>query len=129
MAKVVLTEDAKDDLRDLDGSAQELVVKGLVKLQTEPEKRGEPLGARASSDLTGFRKLVVGNRTYRIVYRVEADGTVCVVWVIGRRVDGEAYKVALERARKHPDAKLAKAMERVLDSAFSLESVTPLPIV
>lgn len=56
MARVTLTSDAKEDLRDLDGSAQELVLKGLKKLETEPLKHGAPLGTRPSGDLTGFRR-------------------------------------------------------------------------
>jgi mRNA interferase RelE/StbE len=44
MARVKLTEDAREDLRDLDGSARTLVFKVLKKLESEPEKRGTPLG-------------------------------------------------------------------------------------
>lgn len=101
MAKVTLTDDAKEDLRDLDGSARALVLRALKKLETDPESRGQPLGSRASGSLVTFRKLVVGNRDYRIVYRVEADGTVVVVWVIGKRADAECYRLALSRIRLH----------------------------
>jgi mRNA interferase RelE/StbE len=85
MAEVLLTEDAREDLHDLDGAARVIVLKGLTKLQSEPEKRGSPLGSKLSGNLTTFRKLVVGDRDYRIVYRVDPDGSVVVVWVIGRR--------------------------------------------
>ena len=69
MAEVVLPAEAVEDLADLDGAERKLVVKALGKLRAEPEKRGA---------LTTFRKLVVGNRQFRIVYRVEPDGTVVV---------------------------------------------------
>src|SRR5450830_1591457 len=87
MAKVLLTDDALEDLRGLDGSARALVIKALGKLRDSPELRVAPLGIRRTGNLAGFRKVVVGDRQYRIVYRVEVDGTICVVWVIGSRVD------------------------------------------
>ncbi|MBV9728711.1 MAG: type II toxin-antitoxin system mRNA interferase toxin, RelE/StbE family [Pseudonocardiales bacterium] len=103
MAEVQLTEDAREDLHDLDGTARVIVLKGLKKLQTEPEKRGSPLGSKLSGNLTTFRKLVVGDRDYRIVYRVDVDGSVVVVWVIGRRSEDEVYQLAMSRLRLHPD--------------------------
>jgi mRNA interferase RelE/StbE len=119
MARVVLTDDAKEDLRNLDGAARKLVAKKLKRLEDEPEKRGAPLGTRSSSNLTTFRKLVVGDRDYRIVYRVEPDGTVCVVWVIGRSSDNEVYQMALARlkmlARDDLTADLTGLLKRVFD--------------
>jgi mRNA interferase RelE/StbE len=75
-----------DDIADLDGSEQRQVFKGLLKLRTEREKRCAPLG----SGLTAFRKLVVGNRQIRIVYCVEDDGTVAVMWVVASNSVGGA---------------------------------------
>lgn len=97
MVRVVLTDDATEGLRGLDGAARKLVAKKLKQLEDEPEKRGAPLGRRSSSRLTTFRKVVVGDREYRIIYRVELDGTVCVIWVIGKRSDDEVYQTALAR--------------------------------
>lgn len=101
MVRVELTEDAKEDLRDLDGSVRTLVFKALQKLRVDPGQRGEPLGRRTTGNLTSFRKLVVGNRDYRIVYRIESDGAVVVVWVIGRRADDEVYELAMARLKMH----------------------------
>ena len=119
MARVVLTDDAKEDLRNLDGAARKLVAKKLKQIEDEPEKRGAPPGSRSSSNLTTFRKLVVGDRDYRIVYWVEPDGTVCVVWVIGRRSDNEVYQMALARlkmlARDDLTADLTGLLKRVFD--------------
>ncbi len=103
MAEVRLTEDAREDLHDLDGAARIIVLKGLKKLRSEPEKRGSPLGSKLGGNLTTFRKLVVGDRGYRIVYRIDPDGSVVVVWVIGRRSDDEVYQLAVSRLRLHPD--------------------------
>jgi mRNA interferase RelE/StbE len=116
MARVRLTDEARDDLQDLDRSVQIQVLKGLKKLKTNPEQRGAPLGRRSTSNLTTFRKLVVGDRDYRIIYRVEVDGSVVVVWVIGRRPDGEAYELALTRLRLHENAavrELAASLEEL----------------
>jgi mRNA interferase RelE/StbE len=77
------------------------VLKALNKLENEPDKGGAPLGNRAGGNLATFRKLVVGDRDYRIVYRIESDGTVVVVWVIGKRADGECYDMAVARVRLH----------------------------
>ena len=117
-ARVRLTEEAREDLHDLDGAAQRIVAKGLRKLRTDPHLRGQPLGSRSGGDLTTFRKLVVGNRTYRIVYRVESDDTVVVIWVIGKRADNEAYELAMTRLRMHENATvrgLAESLHEIWD--------------
>jgi len=119
MPQVVLTAEAREDLRDLDGSARRIVLKAIRKLQVDPDKRGQPLGVRTSGALTTFRKLVVGNRDYRIVYRIEQDGTVVVIWVIGRRVDDECYQLAIARLRMHGDRPLAEAVENLVDQAWN----------
>lgn len=118
MAKVQLTSDAREDLRDMDGSARKAVLKAIKKLEDDPEKRGQPLGSRQSGNLTTFRKLVVGDRDYRVVYRIERDGTVVVVWVIGRRTDNECYEIALSRLRLHGDKELAALAERLLTETW-----------
>lgn len=74
MTEVRLTADARDDLLGLDGAAQLIVLKALKKLRSEPEKCGAPLGSRSGGNLTTFRKLVVGDRDYRIIYRVDPMG-------------------------------------------------------
>lgn len=114
MAEVLLTRQAKDDIRDLDGSARKLVLKALRKLESDPDKRGAPLGSRAAGNLTGFRKLVVGDRAYRIVYRIEGDRVV-VVWVIGARADNECYELAIARLRAHTgNPELMRELEAML---------------
>lgn len=120
MAAVVLTSEAKEDVRDLDGSARKLVLNAMKKLETSPEQRGAPLGAKGDTDLTTFRKLVVGDRDYRIIYRVERDGTICVVWVVGRRVDSECYELAASRLALYAqDRQQAADLTKLLDAAFS----------
>jgi mRNA-degrading endonuclease RelE of RelBE toxin-antitoxin system len=55
VARVQLTDEAVEDLADLDGSTRRAVFKALKKLQTEPEQRGVPLGHRSGGNLTTFR--------------------------------------------------------------------------
>ncbi|MGH7748432.1 MAG: type II toxin-antitoxin system RelE family toxin, partial [Candidatus Dormibacteria bacterium] len=71
----------------------------------------------ASGNPTRFRKLVVGDRDWRIVYRVEPDGSVVVVWVIARRSDDEVYRLAMSRLRLHPTS-AAREFVTVLDELW-----------
>lgn len=129
MARILLTTEAKEDLRDLDGSARKVVLKALKKLESDPERRGQPLGNRAGGNLSTFRKLVVGDRDYRVIYRVEPDGTVVVVWVIGRRADNECYDLAIARVKMYArDRELVGELVGLLDrvwNAAGSEQVSP----
>lgn len=118
MAVVRLTSEAREDLRDLDRAERKIAAKGLKKLEDEPEKRGTPLGAGKKGDLSTFRKLVVGNRDYRIVYQVEPDGSVCVVWVIAKREDQVVYELAVSRLKLYGErTDLAAELERIIETA------------
>jgi mRNA interferase RelE/StbE len=99
MARVELTDDAKDDIRGLDGSVKARVLKDLLKLQTSPADRGDPLGSRDSGNLTGLRKLYVGPRKgYRAVFAADGD-VLAVVMVVATRTDAECYELALTRVQ------------------------------
>lgn len=118
-ARIELLPEAVEDLRRLDGAARKIVAAGIEKLRTDPELRGAPLGSKATSNLTGFRKLVLGNRTYRIVYEVRGDGTVVICWVIARRADNEAYEVAAARVLQYTnDPRKQAILQQILDTAF-----------
>lgn len=103
MARVEFTDDAREDLRDLDGSSRSIVFKALLKLRDQPEQRGQPLGSRARGNLTGLRKLVIGNRDYRAVYQVTAAGDVAIVIVVAKRAESEVYELAIARMRLSTD--------------------------
>jgi mRNA interferase RelE/StbE len=117
-SRVRLLPEAADDVRARDGSARVLVLKALKKLETSPESRGAPLGSKsnAQSDLTGFRKLVVGDRDYRVVYEVKPDGTVVVVWVVGKRADDEVYKTAQARVASYANPAGRAVLQAILDA-------------
>lgn len=116
MARVVLTADAKEDLRDFDSATRTQIVKGLRKLETEPEKRGQPL----SKELAGYRKLVVGKQEIRIVYSVEDDGSACVAWIIAQRSNDHVYALARARLVEVPDVELRSMLDDILAQAKSL---------
>lgn len=94
--RVRLTADAVADLERLrrrDPEIVRTVVKKMLLLERSPEA-GEPLlGA-----LVGFRKLVAGNRDWRIVWRVTEDTAhqpvldIAEVWAAGSRTDGAVYE-------------------------------------
>lgn len=96
--KVMLTADAADDFRRLDGSLKEPVAKQLKKLATSP-LLGEHLGNKAGLDLTGYYKLYVAKKTVRIVYRVLEQEVIVDVVAIGKREDLAVYQTALKRIR------------------------------
>ncbi len=83
------------------------VLKKLLVLETNPEA-GLPLG----DELTGFRKLVVGRNTWRIVYRIKAtDVEICEIWAVGARSDGEVYAEAAARVMESGNPEIANLAE------------------
>jgi mRNA interferase RelE/StbE len=115
MAEVTFTDAAIDDLRRIGPDAVPKVLKKVLILLDSPEA-GYPLGG----ELTGFRKLVVGRNTWRIVYRVVDDKQIeiCEVWAVGARADAEVYAEAAARVRAASGQrleirKLADVIERL----------------
>jgi mRNA interferase RelE/StbE len=96
VAEIRFTAAAIDDLRRIGPDAVPRVLKKVLLLASDAEA-GYPLG----SELTGFRKLVVGRNTWRIVYRIAEDKTIeiCEVWAVGARADAEVYAEAVGRLR------------------------------
>ena len=97
--KVVLTAEAANDFRGLDGSIKRVVAKQLKKLEASPHL-GAPLGSRAGFDLAGYYKLYAMNKAIRIVYRIIDDEVVVEVVGIGRRADLEVYAEVARRLLK-----------------------------
>lgn len=87
----------------------------LLEIEEKGSRAGEPLGR----DLAGWRKITVGNRNWRIVFRVDKDETVATICVIGDREDGVCYEEAKLRADKAPHndaASLAESMMTLFGS-------------
>lgn len=116
-----LTEDANQDLARLqkkDPQILRAVFKKMLLLERSPDA-GEPLlGA-----LVGFRKLVVGNRDYRIVWRRTQDRDaeplleIAEVWAAGARADSEVYEEMTARvdALKKSEMPAAQALAEVIE--------------
>ncbi|MGW3367281.1 type II toxin-antitoxin system RelE family toxin [Streptosporangium canum] len=102
MSDVVFTDPAVDDLRRIGPDAVPKVLKKILLLLENPEA-GYPLGG----ELTGFRKLVVGRNTWRVVYRITDDKAVeiCEIWAVGERADAEVYAEAKARVRAVGDSR------------------------
>lgn len=95
VTEIVFTDPAVDDLRRLSPEVAVRVLKKLLILREDP-KAGYPLGA----DLAGFRKLVVGKNTWRVVYRIADDRVeICEIWAVGPRADAHVYAEAVARVR------------------------------
>jgi mRNA interferase RelE/StbE len=97
--KVVLTAQAAQDFRALDGSVKEQVARQLRKLETTP-LLGEHLGNRGGLDLTGYYKLYAARKAIRIVYRIVAMDVIVEVVAIGKREDFHVYREAFKRILK-----------------------------
>jgi mRNA interferase RelE/StbE len=126
---VVFTTPAVDDLRRIGPDAVPKVLKKILLLLDNSEA-GYPLGG----ELTGFRKLVVGRNTWRVVYRIMDDKTVeiCEVWAVGERADAEVYAEATARVRAAGDdrpevVQLGRVIERLGAIAGHIHVDVPPP--
>ncbi len=99
--RIVFVDAALEDLRRVGPSVAPRILKKILLLEANPQA-GEPLGG----DLTGYRKLVVGNRQWRVVYRVDDQGAVvvCEIWAAGARSDSEVYTEATRRVTAAAEA-------------------------
>jgi mRNA interferase RelE/StbE len=127
MAEVRFLDPAVEDLQRLSPDVVKRVLKKVLLLEHNPQA-GAPLGG----PLTGYRKLVVGNRDWRVVYRETADGDVevCEIWAIGARADEEVYREAAARVATMVPGPTAHALAQVLarlGQAPPAEAPEPLP--
>lgn len=92
--RVELINEAVDDLaRYVATGNLPLFLKKLIRLEEVGKDAGLPLGR----GLTGWRKIVVGDRTWRIIFTTNPEETVATVWVIGDRDDSACYEEAQRR--------------------------------
>jgi mRNA interferase RelE/StbE len=91
-------------------------MKKFVVIERSPEA-GEPLGGV----LSGFRKLTIGDRDWRVAWRVTSDnsGTTVVdigeIWAVGARKDSEVYAGMRVRLAALPSNHQTKTIQQVLD--------------
>ncbi len=82
----------------------------LVRLEDVGEDAGVPLGR----SLVGFRKIVVGDRDWRIIFRMNEAKTAATVWVIGDRADEACYAEAVARLQKRGEDPAAQTLAAVM---------------
>lgn len=118
---VRLTSDAVDDLERLmrkgDPQVVKWALKKMIHLEQNPEAGDGLLGG-----LVGWRKITVGDRDWRLIWRVTHDdgGAVIVdvaeVWAFGARSDAEVYAEMAGRVATAPQTPRTKALADVLDT-------------
>ena len=110
--RVQLLDDALADLEKLveSGKLRQFLRK-LVEIERHGSKAGVPLGR----GLTTWRKITVGDRNWRIVYRVDPKETVATVCVIGDREDEACYQEACKRAEDMDDADVKTLAEAMME--------------
>ena len=116
--RVELINEAFDDLaRYAPTGNLPLFLKKLIRLEEAGKDAGLPLGR----ELAGWRKIVVGDRNWRIIFATDSEETVATVWVIGDRNDGACYEEAQRRVqslgKRRPEAvSLAAAMFQISEA-------------
>ena len=96
------SDEAKTDLRDLDGSQRKSVLKAIKKVSQNPLPvneggYGKPLGNKHGKDLTGLCKIKLMKEGIRVVYALIRTETSMKIVVIAARSDDEIYEVAAQR--------------------------------
>ena len=98
------SDEAKTDLRDLDGSQLKSVLKAIKKVSQNPLPvneggYGKPLGNKHGKDLTGLCKIKLMKEGIRVVYALIRTETTMKIVVIAARSDDEGYEVAAQRTK------------------------------
>jgi len=89
---IIYHQDVEGDLESVGPSAARRIMRAIdTKLTTEPLQ----FGASLSANLSGFRKLRIGD--YRVVYQVVEAKIIVFVLAVGPRRDKEIYKTATKR--------------------------------
>ena len=110
--RVELIDEAIVDLADhAESGVLRQFFKKLLEIEQNGAEAGEPLG----KDLVGWRKLTVGKRNWRIVFRVNRAEEVATICVIGDREDAACYEEAQRRAKRAEDADAASLAESMMD--------------
>ncbi len=94
--KIVLKQEADDDLCDLSHNQKLLIFKQFEKLKASPQL-GTPLGKKLGYDLTGYRKMYADKKQLRIVYKIVDEEIIVEVIAVGKRDDMEVYKKTSNR--------------------------------
>ncbi len=99
--QILFIPEAVEDYKNLDGSVKKDVNMKIAELETNPFL-GHRLGNKFSIDLTGFYKIYVHAKKYRIVYRLIGEALIEVIEIrgIGKREKEEIYRLIGKRLGK-----------------------------
>jgi len=115
---VRLTADAVEDLRTLFKTDPQIVrwaLKKMIQIERDPNAGAPLLGG-----LIGYRKITVGDRDWRVVWRVVKDDAgdfrveVAEVWAVGYRKDNEVYEEISQRVAAAGPSPKTMALTEVL---------------
>lgn len=100
--EIKYTNDANNDLAELDGSQKKQVLKAVRKVSENPLPSseggyGKPLGNKQGRNLTGLLKIKLVDLGIRVVYRLLRTETSMQIIVIAARSDDEVYEIAAKR--------------------------------
>mgnify|MGYP002521230645 FL=1 len=103
---IVFLEEAKDDLKKLDGSVKPQVLKGIQKVCQNPLPDyqggyGKPLGNQSGAALSGLMKIKFKKIGIRVVYKAEITDNVMRIIIVSARSDNQVYEDAENRRRKY----------------------------
>lgn len=95
---------AIEELAKLDGSVRKIVLKGIIKVASNPKSQdeggyGKPLGNKGGNNLTGLFKIKYRDIGIRVVYKLVEDTKTheMFILVISARADNEVYDLAGKR--------------------------------
>jgi mRNA interferase RelE/StbE len=99
--KIQLIPEAVKDYKKLDGSIKKIVNAKIDELKENPFL-GERLGNKFNIDLSGFYKLYIAKKIFRIVYRLlgPCEIEIVEIWGIGKRDKEEIYRLIGKRISK-----------------------------
>ena len=97
--RVEFLPEAAQEFEALDGSLKKIAAKQIDKLAEKPEL-GEALGKRMGIDLTGYRKMYFGKKSFRIVYEIQRQKLLILIIGIGKRERAEIYKEVARRLKR-----------------------------
>jgi mRNA interferase RelE/StbE len=100
---VEYTEEAKKDIKSLDRSQTNQVIKAIDKVSQNPLPQseggyGKPLGNKQAKNMTGLLKIKLLKLGIRIVYQLVRTDEVMKIIVVAARADDEAYDIAYKRS-------------------------------
>lgn len=105
--EIRITDEARKDLKKIEGSIRKQVLAGILKVSTaplpSPNGYGKPLGNKGGNNLTGFFKIKYRGIGIRVVYTLVLEEAIMNIVVISQRDDNFCYDLAAKLYEKYGD--------------------------